>query len=80
MSNTQHADRAGNVLAGQPSRQRPTIAPTGDRADSWSVKRRISAILRMAYRVVMCGKNRAVGSLGSGAAVARQWQIGRVHV
>ena len=83
MSHSMNFDRAEALTVDARAGQRPHIAPTGDRADDWSVRRRISAILRLAYRVVMKGKNRAVGSLGGGAQVAAvllAMEIGRAHV
>ena len=42
-------------------------AATGDRAEHWTIRRRVLSILRNAYRVVAMGRNRAVGRLSGGA-------------
>ena len=56
------------------SKQRPRpsgfLGSEDERQQSWSVRRRIAALLRKAFRVVFMGRQRAVGRLsGGGAAI-----------
>ena len=53
-----------------PSAARSTQSETDRRAMSWTQRRRIASILRIAFKVMMKGKKRSVGALGRGAAVA----------
>ena len=67
-----NADASFDTARAKVPAQRPQAPAPGPARTGWTQRRRIAAILRLAFRFLIKGKKRSVGALGRGAA--RRWR------